>query len=78
VKRHKICKLFGENRKMPTTSCPECSEDVYVDAESEQGDVVTCEECGSELEVVGLDPLEVDLHESDDSDDNLDDEDERF
>ncbi len=63
---------------MPTTSCPECSEDVYVDAESEQGDVVTCEECGSELEVVGLDPLEVDLHESDDSDDNLDDEDERF
>ncbi len=63
---------------MPTTNCPECSEDVYVDAESEQGDVVTCEECGSELEVVGLDPLEVDLHESDDSDDNLDDEDERF
>ena len=63
---------------MPTTICPECSEDVYVDAESEQGDVVTCEECGSELEVVGLDPLEVDLHESDDSDDNLDDEDERF
>lgn len=64
---------------MPTTSCPECSEDVYVDAESEQGDVVTCEECGSKLEVVGLDPLEVDLQEdSDDSDDNLDDEDERF
>lgn len=64
---------------MPTTSCPECSEDVYVDAESEQGDLVTCEECGSELEVVGLDPLEVDLHEeTDDLDDNLDDEDERF
>ncbi|HEY0658893.1 MAG TPA: hypothetical protein VGD05_10480 [Pyrinomonadaceae bacterium] len=63
---------------MPTTSCPECSEDVYVDAESEQGDVVTCEECGSELEVVGLDPLEVDLHEENDADDNLDDEDERF
>jgi len=64
---------------MPTTSCPECSEDVYVDAESEQGDVVTCEECGSKLEVVGLDPLEVDLQEdSDDLDDNLDDNDERF
>jgi len=79
VKFHKIYNLFGENRKMPTTSCPECSEDVYVDAESEQGDVVTCEECGSKLEVVGLDPLEVDLQEdSDDLDDNLDDEDERF
>ncbi|MCU1290347.1 MAG: hypothetical protein JWN60_2576 [Acidobacteria bacterium] len=63
---------------MPTTVCPECSEDVYVDAESEQGDIVTCEECGSDLEVVGLDPLEVDLYEeNDDLDDNLDD-DERF
>ena len=60
---------------MPTTVCPECSEDVYVDAESEQGDIVSCEECGSELEVVGLDPLEVDLYEdSDDMDDNPDDE----
>ena len=60
---------------MPTTVCPECSEDVYVDAESEQGDIVTCEECGSELEVVGLDPLEVDLYEeNDDMDDDLDEE----
>jgi alpha-aminoadipate/glutamate carrier protein LysW len=47
---------------MPTTICPECDEDVYVDAESEQGDIVTCDECGSRLEVVGLDPIEVDLH----------------
>ncbi|HEX8289346.1 MAG TPA: hypothetical protein VF556_15200 [Pyrinomonadaceae bacterium] len=62
---------------MPTTVCPECSEDVYVDAESEQGDIVTCEECGSDLEVVGLDPLEVDLYEeNDDFDDSLDDDDE--
>jgi alpha-aminoadipate carrier protein LysW len=64
---------------MPTTVCPECSEDVYVDADSEQGDIVTCEECGSELEVVGLDPLEVDLYEeSDGMDDDLDDDDESF
>jgi alpha-aminoadipate/glutamate carrier protein LysW len=74
VKRYKIYKVFGENRKMPTTSCPECSEDVYVDAESEQGDIVTCEECGSELEVVGLDPLELDLYEENDDLDELDDE----
>lgn len=59
---------------MPTTSCPECSEDVYVDAESEQGDIVTCEECGSELEVVGLDPLELDLYEENDDLDELDEE----
>ena len=54
---------------MPTTVCPECDEDVYIDAESEQGDIVTCDECGSRLEVVGLDPIEVDLHVTRDSDD---------
>jgi alpha-aminoadipate carrier protein LysW len=54
---------------MPTTVCPECDEDVYIDAESEQGDIVTCDECGSRLEVVGLDPIEVDLHVTHDSDD---------
>ncbi len=56
---------------MPTTNCPECSEEVYVDADSEQGDTVTCDECGSDLEVVGLDPLELDLYEEND---DLDDE----
>lgn len=46
---------------MPTANCPECSEEVFVDAESEQGDKVTCDECGSSLEIVGLDPMELDL-----------------
>ncbi|MEP7076980.1 MAG: hypothetical protein ABI878_14335, partial [Acidobacteriota bacterium] len=35
----------------------------------EQGDVVTCDECGSRLEVVGLDPIEVDLQVEHDADD---------
>jgi len=48
---------------MPTSICPECSEEVFVDAESEQGDTVTCDECGSRLVVVGLDPIEMDLQE---------------
>ena len=62
---------------MPTANCPECSEEVYVDADTEQGDVVTCDECGSDLEVVGLDPVELDLYEEDLDeldDDDLDDE----
>lgn len=46
---------------MPTSVCPECTEEVYVDAECEQGDHVTCDECGSSLEIVGLDPIELDL-----------------
>lgn len=61
---------------MPTTNCPECDEEVYVDADSEQGDTVTCEECGSTLTVVGLDPIEVDLKE--DTDDEVDDLEEGF
>jgi DNA-directed RNA polymerase subunit RPC12/RpoP len=48
---------------MPTSICPECDEEVYVDAETEQGDRVTCEECGSRLVIVGLDPIEMDLYE---------------
>lgn len=54
---------------MPTAACPECEEKVYVDADSEQGDVVTCDECGADLEVVGLDPVELDLYEEKDNDD---------
>ncbi len=57
---------------MPTTKCPECTEEVFVDAESEQGDKITCDECGSVLVVVGLDPIEVDLKDESDSDDFVD------
>ena len=54
---------------MPTSICPECSEEVFVDAESEQGDGVTCDECGSRLVVVGLDPIELDLKDEAEPDD---------
>lgn len=61
---------------MPTAVCPECDEEVYVDADSEQGDVVSCDECGSSLEVVGLDPIELDLYEGGgETDDDYEDED---
>lgn len=53
---------------MPTSICPECSEEVYVDAEIEQGDGVGCDECGSRLVVVGLDPIELDLKEESEDD----------
>jgi lysine biosynthesis protein LysW len=46
---------------MPTSVCPECDEEVYVDADSEQGDRVSCDECGTSLVVVGLDPIELDV-----------------
>jgi lysine biosynthesis protein LysW len=52
---------------MPTSICPECTEEVFVEAEIEQGDNVSCDECGAKLTVVGLDPIELDLQ--DDSED---------
>ena len=41
-------------------SCPECenSLDVELD-EVEEGDVGVCDECGTEYEVVGVEPLEL-------------------
>ncbi len=54
---------------MPTSICPECDEEVYVDAESEQGSLISCDECGSKLVLVGLDPIELDLYVPHDSDD---------
>ncbi|MFZ1941322.1 MAG: hypothetical protein WBA18_20435 [Terracidiphilus sp.] len=53
------------------TSCPECENNLDIDVdEVEEGDVVACEECGTEFEVVGVDPLELarvedDLEEED-------------
>ena len=41
-------------------SCPECENDLDIELdEVEEGDVVACEECGTEFEVVGVEPLEL-------------------
>ena len=43
---------------MPT--CPECENSLDIEEdEIEEGDVVSCEECGTEYEVVGVEPLEL-------------------
>ena len=62
---------------MPTGTCPECDVDVHVDTDADKGDIISCEECGTDLEVVGLDPVELDIVEEADLDDDLD-EDEDF
>ncbi len=63
---------------MPTAICPECNEEVYVDADAEQSDVVNCDECGTSLVVVGLDPVELDIYDEDAGTDldDFDDDDE--
>lgn len=60
-------------------NCPECETELEIDVdEAEEGDVVICEECGAEYEVVAVDPLELTrLNEEDDEDDeDYEDEDE--
>ena len=55
--------------------CPECDTPIVIDPdEVEEGETVQCDECGMELEVVSLDPLElapVDIIGYDDEDDTL-------
>lgn len=40
--------------------CPECDNPITIDTEEvEEGEIVQCDECGSDLEVVSVDPLEI-------------------
>jgi len=40
--------------------CPECDSDLDVEEdELDEGEVVSCSECGCDFEVVGVDPLEL-------------------
>jgi alpha-aminoadipate carrier protein LysW len=42
------------------TSCPECENDLDIELdEVEEGDLVACDECGTEYEIVGVEPLEL-------------------
>ncbi|HVQ30821.1 MAG TPA: lysine biosynthesis protein LysW [Vicinamibacteria bacterium] len=41
--------------------CPECDADIEIDEyDVDKGEIISCPECGVELEVVGLSPLELD------------------
>lgn len=43
---------------MPT--CPECESPLdFEEDEVEEGDVVVCDECGTEFEIIATDPLEM-------------------
>jgi alpha-aminoadipate carrier protein LysW len=53
-------RIGKEREEAAMASCPECDTALDVDVdELEEGDVVACEECGSEYEVVGVEPLEL-------------------
>lgn len=63
-------------------TCPVCEGAIDVDEEDvDEGDTISCDECGADLKVVGTEPLEVesaeDLEEEDEDDEDfLEDEEE--
>ena len=45
-------------------SCPVCDGQIDVDEEDvDEGDSLSCDECGADLKVVGTDPLEIESAE---------------
>ena len=45
-------------------NCPECEGAIDVDEEDvDEGDTISCDECGADLRVVGTSPLEVESAE---------------
>ena len=61
-------------------ACPECESNLDIEEdEVEEGDVVACDECGTEYEVVGVEPLELSRVEDgldEDDDEEYDEEEE--
>jgi len=53
--------------------CPECDAKIDLDEEElDEGDLITCDECGAELRVLGLDPLELESTEDDEEEEEED------
>jgi len=59
--------------------CPECDAEIDVDeGDVDEGDSLSCDECGTELKVISLSPLELateEDEEDDEEEDSLDDDD---
>jgi alpha-aminoadipate carrier protein LysW len=67
--------LESEEAAMP--NCPECENELDIELdEVEEGDVVACAECGTEYEVVGVEPLELSRVDDDLDEDDLFEEEE--
>ncbi len=55
--------------------CPVCDGAIDVDEEDvDEGDTISCDECGADLRVTGTDPLELESAEEADEDEDDDEE----
>jgi alpha-aminoadipate carrier protein LysW len=46
---------------MSNTTCPECAADLALPADAMQHELIPCPDCGSELEIISLNPPAVEL-----------------
>ncbi len=44
-----------------TPLCPECYAEVPIPSDVMENELVSCPDCGAELEIISLNPLELDL-----------------
>ena len=60
-------------------NCPMCNTGIDVDEdELDEGDSLVCEDCGANLNVTGVSPLELSSGDDEDDDDDEDEDDEDF
>ena len=58
-------------------SCPKCDATIDVEEEElDEGDVLSCDECGASLTVASLNPVELSSEEEDEEEEDFDFEDE--
>jgi alpha-aminoadipate carrier protein LysW len=50
--------------------CPECEAKIEVDDELEEGRTLDCPECGATLEVINTNPMELDVVEHEDEEED--------
>ena len=49
-------------------TCPECEAVVELAADTEEGEIITCPDCGVELEVISIEPVELTLAPTEEED----------
>ncbi len=59
--------MFAQTTAVTSTAhdaiaeCPECAGNVSFNGKTMKGEIVTCPDCGAELEVTGVNPITLDL-----------------
>jgi alpha-aminoadipate carrier protein LysW len=73
-----LATFVNPDRRKEMPICPECDTDLDLDEEEiDEGDIISCKECGTDFEVVTKHPLELNpVEDLDEDDDEEEEEDE--